>query len=340
MKKKISIILPVYNAEKTITTAVQSLLNQKYKNYEIILINDGSLDNSDEICNKFSSEYDCVKYYKFENHGVSYTRNYGISKATGDYIMFIDSDDEYKSNALEEIVKTLDKNDYELIVFGYERIHIEKNNKVKLMQTDFIELTGNITKKQFIEKMQKKFLFNQIWNKVYKRNIIVNNNIKFDESIFSGEDYKFNINYMKVISNAVYIEKNLYKYYSTSTGLSLKEKERKIYIKLENLRVHKEFYLEQKYDLDYIDENYIYTCISGIAALVDTPDKLKARQDLKKYIENNDIHNELIEIQKRSKSNKIKLLSKILLIKNVTVMLVIARVLIILRKIYRKIKLG
>ena len=122
-KEKISIILPVYNSQNTISMTIDSIIKQTYDNYELIIINDGSSDNSESICLEYANKYKKINYISIENQGVSNARNIGISKATGNYIMFIDSDDEYYENTLETVYRYI-KEKYELIVFGYNRIHV------------------------------------------------------------------------------------------------------------------------------------------------------------------------------------------------------------------------
>lgn len=94
---KVSVIVPIYNAEKYISECIESITCQTYKNLEIILINDGSLDNSIKICKQYAKNDDRIKLIDVENHGVSYARNKGIEEATGEYIIFIDSDDIIKA---------------------------------------------------------------------------------------------------------------------------------------------------------------------------------------------------------------------------------------------------
>ena len=101
---KISVIVPVYNTEKYIERCLKSLLEQRYNDYEIIVVNDGSLDNSEEVINMYIKNYgDKIKYYVKPNGGLSDARNYGIQKATGDYICFVDSDDYIESELFEKL---------------------------------------------------------------------------------------------------------------------------------------------------------------------------------------------------------------------------------------------
>ena len=108
--QKISVIVPVYNTEKYIKKCLDSIINQTYSNIEIIIINDGSTDNSELIINEYLKEYpDKIKYYKKENGGLSDARNYGVTKATGDYICFVDSDDYIDINLFESLKMEVEK---------------------------------------------------------------------------------------------------------------------------------------------------------------------------------------------------------------------------------------
>ena len=109
MNEKISVIVPVYNVEKYLEKCVKSILNQTYSNFEILLINDGSTDNSDIICDKIKNLDDRIKVFHRENSGVSATRNFGLENSTGNLITFIDSDDFIKEDMLEILYNNLVK---------------------------------------------------------------------------------------------------------------------------------------------------------------------------------------------------------------------------------------
>ena len=336
-KEKISIVLPVYNSQNTIARTIDSVIKQTYDNYELIIINDGSIDNSESICLEYADKYKKIKYIKIENKGVSNARNLGIDNATGNYVMFIDSDDEYYKNTLETVYKYIEQRN-DLIIFGYNRIHVSKN-KTKEMNTNVTYLKDGKEKNIFIEKMQREYLFNQIWNKVYKTKILKDNNIKFDTKIASGEDYRFNLKYIDCINDAIYIDKVLYNYYSTDNGLSLKTGPDKLYIKIENLKQQKLLYIKYGYDIKYIDDNYIYTCFSGLTAMVEKQSFKKKREYIKKYVQNQEIREELISIKQRHKGIKIKIYINFLLIKKIFLLCTFAEILIFIRKIYRRIRL-
>ena len=123
--KKISVIIPVYNTEKYLRRCFDSVIAQDYKNLEIVIINDGSEDNSEQIINEYKKKYpELISYYKKENSGVADTRNFGIEKAQGDYIMFLDSDDYIDKALLKTLEEYVNKN-IDLIKFKLQRVNEE-----------------------------------------------------------------------------------------------------------------------------------------------------------------------------------------------------------------------
>lgn len=125
---KISIVIPSYNSAKYLKHNIKNILNQTYKNIEVILVNDGSTDNTDEVIKSFMKD-DRFKYYKKTNGGVAVARNYGLSKATGDYILFMDSDDNVEKTMLEKMYNKLKETNADLVCCGFDRID-DKTKKV------------------------------------------------------------------------------------------------------------------------------------------------------------------------------------------------------------------
>ncbi|MBR4618809.1 MAG: glycosyltransferase [Bacilli bacterium] len=169
----ISIIVPIYNAEKYLNKCIDSLLNQTKKELEIILINDGSTDNSEKIIKSYNDKR--IIYYKNKNQGIGKTRNFGIEKATGKYIMFVDSDDYLKEDACEKLYKKAEKENLDLVICNFYRVvnneNIEENlpyfQNASLKENSNILLDVNLAP----------------WNKLYKTTLIKNNNIRFIENL-------------------------------------------------------------------------------------------------------------------------------------------------------------
>ena len=174
--RKVSIIIPIYNAENTIEKCISSILKQTYKDYELLLIDDGSTDNSLKVIKKYS-KYKNIRILNQENHGVAYTRNRGIKEATGDYIMFIDNDDFIDSDYIEKHITTISKENSDIVISGYRRINVE--NKV-------------LHEEKLRDTYWSRFIITAPWAKVYRRNFLLKNNIEF-LSYGIGEDVYFNL---------------------------------------------------------------------------------------------------------------------------------------------------
>lgn len=116
----ISVIIPVYNAEKYLEQCLNSIKNQTYKNFEVIIVNDGSKDNTDSICKKFAQSDSRFRYFSKENGGVSSARNFGLDNANGHYITFIDGDDWVEHNHLEILIKSITENNSDIAICSYK----------------------------------------------------------------------------------------------------------------------------------------------------------------------------------------------------------------------------
>ena len=175
MKKvDISIIVPVYNAEKYISKCLSSLINQTKKEIEIIIINDGSIDNSEKIIKEYKDKR--IKYIKNTNQGIGTTRNQGIKEATGKYLMFIDSDDYIENNACELLYNKAEKDNLDMVVCDFYR---EKEDGEK--KEDKIIDFKNTTIKETPELLYKVNM--SPWNKLYKTKMIKDNEIYFEEEL-------------------------------------------------------------------------------------------------------------------------------------------------------------
>ena len=175
MKKvDISIVVPVYNAEKYLDRCLTSLVEQTKKEIEIIIINDGSTDNSEKVIKKFKD--DRIKYIKNTNQGIGATRNEGIAKATGKYLMFIDSDDYLEENTCELLFNKAEKDNLDMVVCDFYREN-ETGEKKKEKITTF----ENTTIKETPELLYK--INMSPWNKLYKTKMIKDNNVYFEEDL-------------------------------------------------------------------------------------------------------------------------------------------------------------
>ncbi|WP_302626653.1 glycosyltransferase [uncultured Eubacterium sp.] len=213
---KVSIVIPVYNADKYINQCIQSVVCQKYENIEIIIIDDYSTDNSLNRCKQYEKEDNRIKVYQANGKGVSAARNTGISKATGKYICFLDSDDAYETAYVETMLYEINKDKSELVVCGYKEIYSkEENNKRVSNQSLSVEEYLNI----MVSNRETEDMVNYPWNKLYVRQILDDNNIRFDETISVSEDALFNMIYLQHINKVTVIEECLYKHYMVEGSL-------------------------------------------------------------------------------------------------------------------------
>lgn len=273
-KVLISIIIPIFNAQDYIEQCLNGILTQNKKNIEIILINDGSNDKSDEICRKYSVEYENIIYINQCNKGVSDARNNGIDKSKGKYITFIDIDDEVKNNFLDKILYEIKNENIDLFMWGieYQWITGKVINKLEAVKYD----TQKYTIDKFSRKVTKylnEFYFNFVWNKLYKRDIILKNKIKFDNNFKRSEDLLFNleyikyVKYVKVLEDILYIHKNTNKGSITQTYDSKQyENEKIIYKKMnETMKILK---CNNDYNIKNIDKYFIDMSFSILSYLI------------------------------------------------------------------------
>lgn len=206
----ISVIIPIYNSEKTLARCLDSILNQSYKDFELILVNDGSIDNSAGICMEYVNRHpEKTHYYYKTNGGVSSARNMGIEKAQGEYICFVDSDDYVESTYLEVLYRGITE-------YGtdYSMCDISRNAKGNDGETIILSNRDDII--SVIMSSQYGTLNRGPSCKIFFRKIL-QDELSFAEDIYLGEDTLFCVEYAKRCKNGVYIRKGLY-HYDTPTS--------------------------------------------------------------------------------------------------------------------------
>ena len=210
---KISIIIPVYNAEKTVGNILAKLTSQGYKNIEIIAVNDGSKDNSWKILQKFSKKDKRIIAIDQKNAGASVSRNVGINKATGEFITFIDSDDDISDQLILTLASQI-KNNSDFIMCG-----MNINDKEIVAPNVFIKDKKLITRYILKSLLTKNLLYGPCC-KLFRRNIITDNKIEFPQAINYGEDTIFVLNYLHQVNNLTNIQQSLYTYNFQLSGLA------------------------------------------------------------------------------------------------------------------------
>lgn len=210
MTSLVSIIVPVYNVEDYINETIQSVLKQTYEYIELIIVDDGSTDNSLKVAQSYQSKDTRVKVYSQSNSGVSIARNKGITLAKGEYILFLDSDDHIEANTVEVLLEAHQRQD-ELIIFGYYthqpngQVIIKPNNQ-KDLALNLHELSHSFWDYYEIG------VTNSPVNKLYEASIIKEHQLSFPDDIRMGEDLIFNLSYFSKIKTIRIINQTLYHY--------------------------------------------------------------------------------------------------------------------------------
>lgn len=200
----ISVIIPAYNASKTIYKTLDSLLEQTRSDFEVLIIDDGSVDNTYDVCTAYTKEKN-FKVIKHKNKGVSAARNLGINNANGDYLLFMDADDFISKSAINEIYKHLEeKNDSDIVFFNY----CIKNQNEEIP----VSYLGELVKDKIITNIMKGDVRGFVWNKVFRKSFIQKNNLFFSENLKYCEDEEFLLDSIWLSNKISYLNAHLYYY--------------------------------------------------------------------------------------------------------------------------------
>lgn len=213
----VSIIIPLYNAENYIGACIKSILDQEMTDFEIIIIDDGSTDNGYQICADYAQDDSRVKLFKVPNGGPAKARNFALSKASGKYIEFVDSDDILLPGALMKLKKIADKTDAELLVASASILDVNDKiiRNISFDDDRCYEVADALKQMEIPEK--EKYL-HYIWNKWYLKELINKEHVSFDESLRLGEDFVFNCNVFSVVNKIMVSSSKLYGYYRRDNG--------------------------------------------------------------------------------------------------------------------------
>lgn len=225
----ISIVIPIYNAEKYLEECLNSIKNQTYKNFEVIMVNDGSKDNSEMICKNFLRSDSRFRYFTKENGGVSSARNVGLDNVEGDYITFIDADDWVDENHLEILIDGIIKNNCEVAISSYMRfINTRETYLINIYsnQEKYLLNYGKMNREKFLTELPKLISINNSFNcavsKLFSRRLV--EDIRFDSNIIYAEDLDFYFKLYLKANNFIFINAETYIYRqhdeSTTSGFS------------------------------------------------------------------------------------------------------------------------
>ena len=224
-----SVIMPVYNAEKTVEKAIKSILNDNNPNVELVIVNDGSTDNSEAVIKKYLND-SRLSYYYQGNAGVSSARNYALSVAKGEYIAFLDSDDYFAEDAFEKLTKRIEEYHCDMMGFGYYSEGLSNKGELLSTKTQSISQTlyfESASAEKGIEYIfrSSKVLFQTACAKVFKKSVININGITFDKKLVCFEDMKFVFDYITACNSLLFLPDVFYHYCNFSEyGSSLKKR--------------------------------------------------------------------------------------------------------------------
>jgi glycosyltransferase involved in cell wall biosynthesis/DNA-binding MarR family transcriptional regulator len=195
MQPMVSIIVPIYNAEQYLRRCVDSILNQEYTDYELLLVNDGSTDASGDICEEYGDQDPRVIVIQKENTGVSDSRNRALDRARGKYLQFLDSDDWITPDATRLFVRAAEEYGCDMVISDFYRVVGER-----LSPKGDIEEEGVLTREEFAAHMMENpadFYYGVLWNKLYRRDIVEEHKLRMDTDISWCEDFMFNLEYIR-----------------------------------------------------------------------------------------------------------------------------------------------
>ena len=220
----VSIIVPVYNATKplgenktVLHRCIESILNQEYRDYELIVVDDGSKDESGKILDEYAAKDERINVIHKENSGVSNTRNLAIQNARGKYIQFLDADDWITTDATKSLVRTMEESKADLVIADFYRVVGENTSHKGRIDSDKV-----LTRDEFADYMIQNpadYYYGVLWNKLYKKSIIDTYHLKMDASLSWSEDFIFNLEYLLHVKHVAPLQLPIYYYVKTEGSL-------------------------------------------------------------------------------------------------------------------------
>ena len=287
---KVSIIVPVYNAQETLRRCVDSILGQEYRDFELILADDGSTDGSPALCDEYAEKDSRVRVLHKENSGVSDTRNKALDAARGDYVQFLDSDDWIAPEATRLLVRAMEENDCDMVIADFYRVIGSK-----VSRKGDIDAEGVLSREEFGDYMIQNpsdFYFGVVWNKLYRRDIIEKYQLRMDVTLSWCEDFIFNMEYVLHTKRIYPLQVPLYYYVKTegslvATSASLPGTVR---MKLAVIEYYKKFYQaiydERDYQRRRLDIYRFFLTSAGDGAVLPGPGSTKlGRERTRAYVD-------------------------------------------------------
>lgn len=211
----VSVIIPIYNGERTIERCLVSLHNQTYQNMEILVIDDGSTDHTPLILEKYAGKDSRIRIIYKENSGVSDSRNIGIKESKGKYLQFVDGDDWMAKNGIAQLVETAERFRCDMVISDFYRVIGRR-----IYKKGHIKKEGPISRKEYAEYMMDapaNFYYGVMWNKFFRADIVRREGMKCSTQLNWCEDFQFNLEYLQY-ADKIYVEPKAFYYYVKTKG--------------------------------------------------------------------------------------------------------------------------
>lgn len=216
----VSIIVPVYNACETLERCVLSILNQSYRELEVLLVNDGSKDESLALMRTFALRDARVRILNQANMGVGAARNHALNQATGKYVQFVDSDDCLPERSTERMVRAIESENCEIAIGEYDECVGSQCQRRGFLKSDAVLFQAELLDR--LCEHPNSFYYGVLWNKLYVRSIIIRQSIRCLTDMPWGEDFAFNMQYMRFVGSAAIVGDSVYRYYRSMNGMALR----------------------------------------------------------------------------------------------------------------------
>lgn len=240
---EISVIVPVYNVEKYLGRCIDSILDQTFTDYEIVLVDDGTKDNSGLICDRYAEKYQCIRVIHQENKGLALARKTGIENAVGKYILFVDSDDWIHKNMLEEMYCTMVENQAELVCCQYTRVN-EEGKRMVDVRMDAHQIICNNSLESAYQMFVTRYLSSAAWGKMIYAPLL--KKVDFKGNLAIGEEHDMVTQLLTVAKRVIVISEGYYYYYWRTDSISHSGYNEKYYNSFKNY-----LYIRDKAVIDY-----------------------------------------------------------------------------------------
>lgn len=267
--KILSIIVPVYNVSRYLSGCIESILNQELQDFELILVDDGSVDDSGKICDEYAGKDNRILVLHQQNGGVSSARNAGIENASGKYIAFVDADDTIELNMYSTMVTKAEQSGSDYVICGIKILFANNTEDIHYSLPENVLMNRNSVIKVLLYSIySNENIINSPCNKLYRLDLIRNNQIRFLKRR-RAEDWLFNIRYLENSQSALYINEPLYNYVRNNESVMSRVLPEQFEIWKENAQIRKEIAERYQMEVDWkeVNKNFLMGVIPWIVAM-------------------------------------------------------------------------